>query len=211
MADLIDNITDTAKEIAQDAKDVIKQRFFSPMYFYFGISWIITNWKFVFAFLFIDSDDIYGEKLDYLVSFYPINWPWVWSDLPTTLWSISKLLIIPALSAAVFVWWFSQLSEKFYKRNETFKINKQTIKRKLDYKEKVNISEEQRKIRDTESDNPEFRYEDKTEFNEWFDEKFDENVKVGSLEYTPSEVLFNTDFESYKNEYNLYLKEGNNA
>jgi len=202
---MIGETKNIVKETLKDAQEVIKQRFFSPMYFYFLLSWIITNWKFVFALFFISSDDIYGEKLEYLIGFYPMSSFWI------SLWTIAKLIIIPALSSAIFVWWFSQISEKFYERNETFKINKQTIKRKLDYKEKVEISEEQRKIRDAESDNPEFRYEDKTEFNEWFDGKFEENVKVGNSEYTPSEVLFNTDFESYKNEYNLYLKEGNNA
>jgi hypothetical protein len=213
MADPIDAVTDSTKDILEDAKEVVKQRFFSPMYFYFILSWIITNWKFVFALLFIDSDDIYGEKLDYLIEFYPVYWfyPWDWAQFGLTLWTLSKLILIPAVSAYLFMWWLSRLSEKFYKRNETFKQNKQTIKRKLDYEEKVKIANEQREIRDAESDNPEFRYEDKTEFNEWFDAKFEENIKVGNLEYTPSEVLFNTDFESYKNEYNLYLKEGDNA
>ena len=209
MADIIDTVTETGKELLEDVKEVVRQRFFSPMYFYFILSWIITNWKFVFALLFIDSDDIYGEKLDYLIEFYPVYWffPWEWSQFGLTLWSISKLILIPALSSYLFMWWFSRLSEKFYERNETFKQNKQTLKRKLDYKEKLKIAEEQRKIRDEQSDTPEFRYEDQIEFNKSFDGQFEENVKVGSLEYKPSEVLFNTDFESYKDEFNLYLAE----
>ncbi len=207
---MIEETKEIVKDTLKDAQEVIKQRFFSPMYFYFILSWIITNWKFVFALFFIDSNDIYGEKLDYLLGFYPLNELWAFSDLLTTLWTISKLVLIPALSTYLFVWWFSQVSEKFYERNETFKQNKQTIKRKIDYEEKVKIAEEHRKIRDAESDNPEFRYEDKIEFNEWFDAKFEENIKVGNLEYIPSEVLFNTDFESYKNELNLYSKEVEN-
>lgn len=41
-------------------------------------------------------------------------------------------------------------------------------------------------------------YDDHSEFNEWFDSQFDENVKVGTLEFLPSEVLFNNDFNAYK-------------
>ena len=52
MADPIDAVTDSTKDILEDAKEVVKQRFFSPMYFYFILSWIITNWKFVFALLY---------------------------------------------------------------------------------------------------------------------------------------------------------------
>lgn len=205
MADPIDNITDTAKEIAQDAKDVIKQRFFSPMYFYFGISWIITNWKFVFAFLFIDSDDIYGEKLDYLVAFYPINWPWIWSDLPTTLWSISKLLIIPALSAYLFVWWFSRLSEKFYRRNETFIMNKESIKRGLVYNFKRQEKVESIELRELEVAERVVSYQDNTDFNEDYD-SLNEIISLSGATLLPSQVLYDSDYDLYietLNDFNL--------
>lgn len=43
-------------------------------------------------------------------------------------------------------------------------------------------------------------YDDHSEFNESFDSQFDENVKVGTLEFLPSEVLFNNDFNAYKTE-----------
>ena len=200
---MIEETKEIVKDTLKDAQEVVKQRFFSPMYFYFLLSWIITNWKFVFALFFISSDDIYGEKLDYLIGFYPLN------DL-NWIWSITKLIIIPALSSAVFVWWFSQISEKFYKRNETFKMNKQTIKRKLDYQVKVGIAEEQRKIRETESDKDEIRFEDKSEFNTWLNESL-ENINVGKLQFLPSEVLFNTDFESYKAQLKEYEAEQNDT
>lgn len=208
MADPIDAVTDSAKEILVDAKEVVKQRFFSPMYFYFILSWIITNWKFVFALLFIDSDDIYGEKLDYLIEFYPVYWfyPWDWAQFGSTLWTFSKLIFFPALSAYLFMWWFSRLSERFYERNETFKQNKQTIKRGLDYKEKVKIAEEQRKIREAEDDKDEIRYNDHEKFNNYLDEGI-ENVSLFDADYLPSEVIYNTDPEGYKDKLNKYLAE----
>lgn len=194
---MVEETKEIVKDTLKDAQEVIKQRFFSPMYFYFLLSWIITNWTFVFALFFISSKDISIPKLDYLIGFYPLN-GWI------AMWSISKLVLIPAFSSYVFVWWFSRLSEKFYERNETFKINQQTIKRKLDYKEKVGIAEEQRKIREAESDKSEIRYIDHKGFNSSIDEE-QENVLVTGLEYLPSEVLFNIDPESYKAQLNEYL------
>ena len=74
----------------------------------------------------------------------------------------------------------------------------------LEYKEKVKIAKEEREIRDQESDKPEVRYIDNQLFNDWLDDNQD-NVTIGTLSFSPSEVLFNTDFASYKDaleEYN---------
>ncbi|RSK40410.1 photosynthetic reaction center family protein [Mangrovimonas spongiae] len=200
MADPIDNITDTAKDLLEDAKEVVRQRFFSPMYFYFILSWIITNWKFLYVLFSVEQSDMKIWKLHYLMSFYPMNGFWV------SVWSISKLILIPAFSAYIFVWWFSRLSERFYERNETFKLNKETIKRKLDYEEKVKIAEEKRKIREAEDDKEEIRYNDHQEFNDYLDEGT-ENITLYDADYLPSEVIYNTDPESYKDKLNKYLAE----
>jgi hypothetical protein len=195
---MIDEATDLAKGTLQDAQEVIKQRFFSPMYFYFLISWMATNWKFVFTWFFIDSSDISDSKIDYLTSFYSFD------SFLIGCWSMCKILFLPALSAYLFVWWFSQLSEKFYKRNETFKMNKIGIKRFLDYEEKVKIAGEQRKIRDEESDKDELRYIDYEEFNNYLNEG-QENITISGIDYLPSEVLFGTDPESYKAQFNSFI------
>lgn len=200
MADPIDNITDKAKDLLEDAKEVVRQRFFSPMYFYFILSWIITNWKFLYVLFSVEQSDMKIWKLHYLMSFYPMKGFWV------SVWSISKLILIPAFSAYIFVWWFSQLSERFYERNETFKLNKETIKRKLDYEEKVKIAEEKRKIREAEDDKEEIRYNDHQEFNDYLDEGT-ENIRLYDADYLPSEVIYNTDPESYKDKLNKYLAE----
>lgn len=197
---MIEEAKNIAKETMKDAQEVVRQRFFSPMYFYFILSWIVTNWKFVFAILFIDKED--KAKLDYLVSFYPFH------NFGSGAWTIAKLVIIPALSAGIFVWWLSMLSEKFYERNETFKMNKQTIKRKLEYTQKVKIAGEQRKIREAESDKNELRYNDYKSFNDFLNNGH-ENVAVLGLEYLPSEVLYGTDPENYKEQLNEYLASKN--
>jgi hypothetical protein len=164
----------------------------------FILSWFVTNWQFVFVWLFVDSTEISENKIDYLSSFYS------YSNFLNGFWSISRLLLIPALSSYLFVWWFSRLSERFYKRNETFKLNKIGINRLLNYQGKVKIADEQRKIRDVESDKDELRYIDHEDFNNYLNVS-QENVSVSGIDYLPSEVLFGTDPESYKAQFNSFI------
>ena len=187
---MLEEAKDLGKEILKDTKEVIIERFISPMYFYFIIAWIIYNWTFVYSLLFVDSTKFKNYKLDYLLSFYPTNCFW---DFALNFWYV---LLGPALSTYVLIWWISIWSEKSFKRFEEYKLNKKTIKRLLEYKEKVKIAKEEREIRDQESDKPEVRYIDNEEFNKWLDDS-QENVMVGTLSYSPSEVLFNTDIKSY--------------
>lgn len=195
---MIEEVKDLGKEIIKDTKEVIIERFFSPMYFYFIMAWIIYNWTFVYSLLFVDSTKFKKFKLDYLLSFYPTK---DFGDYAHNFWYV---LLGPAVSTYVLIWWISIWSEKSFKRFEEYKLNKKTIKRLLEYKEKVKIAKEEREIRDQESDKPEIRYIDNQEFNDWLDAS-QENVTVGTISFSPSEVLFNTDFASYKDaleEYN---------
>jgi hypothetical protein len=187
---MIEEAKKIGKEILKDTKEVVIERFFSPMYFYFIMAWIIYNWTFVYSFLFVDSTKFKKYKLDYLLSFYPTN------DFGDYLHNFWYVLLGPAVSTYVLIWWVSIWSEMSFKRFEEYKLNKKTIKRLLEYKEKVKIAKEEREIRDQESDKPEIRYIDNREFNKWLDDS-QENVMVGTLSYSPSEVLFNTDIKSY--------------
>lgn len=189
---------DLGKGIIKDTKEVVIERFFSPMYFYFIIAWVIYNWTFLYSLLFVDSTKFEKFKLDYLLSFYPTNGFW---DYALNFWYV---LLGPALSTYILIWWISIWSEKSFKRFEEYKSNKKTIKRLLVYKEKVKIAKEEREIRNQESDKPEIRYIDNEDFNKWFDNS-QEIVKVGTLSFSPSEVLYNSDLASYKEaleEYN---------
>ena len=188
---MIEEAKDLGKEIIKDTKEVIIERFFSPMYFYFIMAWIIYNWTFIYSLLFVESTKFKKFKLDYLLSFYPTTG---FLDYLHNFWYV---LLGPALSTYILIWWISIWSEKSFKRFEEYKLNKKTIKRLLEYKEKVKIAKEEREIRDQESDKPEIRYIDNEDFNKWLDDS-QENVKVGILSYSPSEVLYNTDFDSYK-------------
>lgn len=203
---MLEEAKEYSKELLEDTKEVVLERFFSPMYFYFILSWIIYNWTFIYSFLFVESKELKKLKVDYLLSFYPVN---SFSNIALNVWYV---FLGPAISTILFIWCFSILSELSYKRFEQYKTNKRTIKRLLDYEEKVKIAKEEREIRDQESDKPEVRYIDHEDFNKWLDDSQD-NVVVGSLSYSPSEVLFNTDYQSYKEaleEYNNQVKQEEN-
>ena len=154
----------------------------------------------------MESKELKKLKVDYLLSFYPVD---SFSNIALNVWYV---FVGPAISTILFIWCFSILSELSYKRFEQYKTNKRTIKRLLDYEEKVKIAKEEREIRDQESDKPEVRYIDHEDFNKWLDDSQD-NVVVGSLSYSPSEVLYNTDYQSYKEaleEYNNQVKQEEN-
>ncbi|PPK92784.1 hypothetical protein LY01_02870 [Nonlabens xylanidelens] len=195
---MLEEAKDIVTETAKDIQEVVKERFYSPMYFYFFIAWVITNWKFVFALLFIDSDDIYGEKLDYLINFYPLEGFWL------SVWTISKLVLIPALSSYIFVWWFSLLAEKFFKRNAEFRLNKLAIKRTLEYDAKRKERTEEIEIRELEVGEQVVKLADNPEFNDNYD-SLNEIVELSGTAFRPSELLYSTDYDLYIETLNEFL------
>ncbi len=200
---MVEEAKELGKDLIKNTKEVVVERFFSPMYFYFIIAWVICNWKFMYSIIFQSSDALDTLKIDYLLKFYPTDSIW---DILYNIWS---LFLAPAVSTYIVIWWFSILSEKSYERFEKYKSNKRTIFRKLEYTEKVVIATEQRKIREQESDKDELRYIDNEDFNTWLDES-QENIQVLGVDYLPSEILFNTDPTSYKEQLNEFLIQKNN-
>lgn len=112
------------------------------------------------------------------------------------MWSISKLVIIPVISAFIAVWWLSKVSEKFFKRNEEYKQNKRAIERGLKYAEDVKMVKEKIEIRNLEFEKKSIKWEDNPEFNQSIDDTND--VTVSGISLQPSETLYNSDYEAYK-------------
>jgi len=190
-----DTVLDKVKETADNAIEVVNERLLSPMYFYFIIARIISNWKFIFILFFVDQTKFLTPKLDYILKQYP-------SD---SLWTYWKLIIFPVLWAFVAVWIFTMVSEKFYERYLQFKFNKVAIKRKIEYKEESRKVKEQIKIRKEVFD--EFnimKYEDNWTFNDILDNEM-ELIEINWITYKPSEVLYNTDYAAYEEMYNNRL------
>lgn len=196
-------ITDTISGAFKSIVEIATERIFTPMYFYFLGSWIVTNWKFVYSMFFADEETILQAhhmlKVEYLLRMYSAEW-----FLP--LWhSVLKLFIIPAVSSFVIIWWLSIISEMFFRKYEEHQMNKRVIKRDIKYREKVHYAKSEREIREQEFD-PRIKYEDNHDFNESLDEKY-ESVNIGGTVMLPSEVLYNTDYKAYVaalNEYTDY-------
>jgi len=203
----IDDAKKTITEVGNNVSEVLNERIFKPMYFYFIISWSITNWKFLFVLLFTDEKNILDAektlKNNYLGSLYE------WASFSEVFFSISQLLIIPAVATFILVWWMSKLSAKFFQKNEEHKQEIITIKREIEYKGKVSFAAEQRKIRDLESDKKLISYGDNPQFNDFLDDT-NEEVELAGMVYSASEVIYNNDFEVYKialSEYNADQKQ----
>lgn len=186
-------ITETVSEGIKDASEVVKERLFSPMYFYFFIAWIVTNWKFSYALFFVDEKNLKVPKIEYLIGFYRAE------NTYDYFWNFFELLFIPAISAYLAVWWLSIISEKFYEKNEQFKANKIAIKRGIDYAGQIRAQRESVILRDIEYEKPDINYGDNPEFNEHLDD-LDEKVVVSGIPMLPSEVLYKTDYQAYKDE-----------
>lgn len=189
------DIIDTTKEVGKDISDTMKERLFSPMYFYFILAWLITNWQFVFSFFALDQKYLRVLKVDYLASFYQFD-----SILNITV-SLLKLLVIPAISAFVVVWYLSIWAEKFYKKTYQSKMNKEVIKRKIDYLDKIHLSREQRLLREVES----YKKIENKAFNQYLDDANPQNISVSGIELKPSEVLYNTDYQAYVDLYDDFI------
>lgn len=185
----------TVKKIKDGIEEIVKERFFSPMYFYFIIAWFVTNWKFVYVFGFAESTfSINGEqisKIEYLWSAYPID------TFEHVLMTVIHLFVVPALFSWFAVWKLTSISELFFERYETYQQNKRVISRELEYKEKVRFFNIQREIREAESDKKDLKFEENKTFNAYLDNT-QETVMVGGVSMRPSEVLYNTDYEAYK-------------
>lgn len=77
MATTFETISNSIEENGKNLAEVIKERLFSPMYFYFIIAWVITNWNFVYALLFADEEIVFKAKnllkVEFLSQFYKFD------------------------------------------------------------------------------------------------------------------------------------------
>lgn len=198
MENSLSKITETASKAFEKAGELIQDRLFSPMYFYFLISWIVANWKFVYTFFFVDEETILKTqqilKVDYMAQMYHLD-----------ITSVIHLFIIPAISSFVFVWWISLISNKFYRKHEENQMEKRAVLREIEYKEKVRLAKSERTIREAESDIG-VKYGENEEFNDFLDDG-GEKVIVAGIEMLPSEVLYNTDRKAYVDQLNSWIDE----
>lgn len=188
---------DEFNKIKEDLKEVISERFYSPMYFYFIIAWIVTNWKFVYVLLFANQENVFNEegisKISLLSQLYSFD------SLLNISVSVLHLVIIPATFSFVAVWLLSIWSEKFFKKYETHKQNKRVIQREIEYRERFRFVQAENKIKKIEQEQgkKDIEYTENEDFNNSLDE-VEESIEVGGISFKPSEILYNNDYEAYK-------------
>lgn len=192
--DTIDEVKGYVKDISNGVSHVVSERIFRPLYFYFIIAWSITNWKFLYTFLFANEKSIIEQKgimkVEFLSNFYQFN------TNHEIFISLLMLIVIPAVSTFVVIWWLSKLSALAVQKNEEHNQEIKSIKRKILYKDKVDYAKEQRQIRDAESDKKDIRYEDNDDFNEDYDAASDD-INIAGTNLKASEVLYNNDYDLY--------------
>lgn len=186
-----DDIKETAKEIYNNVSEVLTERVFRPMYFYFIISWSIINWKFLYVFLFADEKIIVEQKsilkVEYLSNLYQ------WSSWQEASYSLLFLVVLPAISAYLVVWWLSLLSEKFVKKNEEHKERIKSVKKLILEKEKFYFENEMVQLREIESKKQQIKYEDNSEYNDYLD-GLQDNITIGNITILPSRALYENDY-----------------
>ena len=191
----VDDIKETAKEIYNNVSEVLTERVFRPMYFYFIISWSIINWKFLYVFLFADEKIIVEQKsilkVEYLSNLYQ------WSSWQEASYSLLFLVVLPAISAYLVVWWLSLLSEKFVKKNEEHKERIKSVKKLILEKEKFYFENEMVQLREIESKKQQIKYEDNSEYNDYLD-GLQDNITIGNITILPSRALYENDYGAYK-------------
>jgi hypothetical protein len=126
-------------DVKKSFSNILEERISSPFYGSFILSWIIWNWKPIYATFFVSKNEIKVKtKLDYILSFYYDCWycnllPLIFYPLISTL---VLILLIPRLSN-----WLFKESLKYEKERIELR-EEQTASQRLTHEQSVQIRNE---------------------------------------------------------------------
>ena len=106
------------KEFSSSINKIINERLTSPFYGTFIAAWLIINWKIIYFTVFVDSDEIEGNKLDFIIQNYLEVANTIWLPLLAT---VLLITIFPFITYLAY-WanlYFSSLRKK--KKNQVEK------------------------------------------------------------------------------------------
>ncbi|WP_298238835.1 hypothetical protein [uncultured Algibacter sp.] len=86
------------KEFGNSINKIINERLTSPFYGTLIVSWLIINWKIIYLTIFVDSSEIRGTKIDFIVSNYSESSRIIWYPLLTTILIITIVPFITYLA-----------------------------------------------------------------------------------------------------------------
>ncbi len=185
------------KKIKEPVEKYIEEKFDSPFWMTFIISWLFWNWKIWYTTFFIDSKLLFDKesilKIDYILNFYHFdNLFWGWDFIK----SISHLFLLPLFSSWLIVFVVSHFIDVwFYDKSEKTKGRKIDIKIKtLD--KKAEFIEAETRLRNIEETN-------KTQEDIW-DEEYEKFKKLEFFDRFKSLIYWvdNSDTFDYKKVYN---------
>lgn len=125
-------MTETNKSL----KEVFKDRLSSPLYGAFILSWIACNWKIFYLTFFVNSDEIEGTKIDFIVNNYSQLKYLVIFPAFTTFFIIA---LLPIFNNIVY---FLNAHYKKWRKNTAYKIDETIV---LTFEESIELRENLRK------------------------------------------------------------------
>ena len=173
------------------AGKILEERVFSPMYFYFIISRVLWNWKFVYVLLFVDQSNLMREKLDLMTSFYTFD-SW-WCFLLTVLYLLWWPLFTTWLAIQPLTWLSNKIT-KYYEKN-------QQVKRleihKLQFQEILLKAYEEKQQQEKGTRKNMLEYKENPGFNDRIDNEYP-SIEIWEMTGFPvSEALYHTDYQAY--------------
>lgn len=121
----LDLVIGEKHEVTQSIHEALNDRVTSPFYGYFTISWILVNWDYIYAALFVGGEEILQSK-GLLKNEYLLQ-----QVLPTQYASFLywwHFLLLPLLITIVALWLMPHVTRVFFRRNIRNKVKNEQIR-----------------------------------------------------------------------------------
>lgn len=176
-----------AKEVT---KKYFEDKFSSPFWVTYIVSWCLWNWKVWYVTFFVDSEMLLENynllKMDYITSLYKGDSFW------TVLWIICHLIVLPFLSACFIVFIMPKITFRFYEKSSNDEFREKELDIEKD-KKLLQIKESKLKIAKNIKKTEEEIEENRTQEEIW-DDEYEEFKKTGY--FAKFEDVKNCIFES---------------
>ncbi len=97
-------------ELVTSTNDAIQERISSPFYGYFLFTWLLTNWKLVYAAFFLNQEEVFIKtgllRNEYLETLFPKNWE-----------IFLNFVLIPIFLTFLIFWVFPYGTRLFFRKN----------------------------------------------------------------------------------------------
>lgn len=127
------------KEFGNSINKILNERLTSPFYGTLIVTWLIINWKIVYLTLFVDSNEIDGTKLDFIIKNYSESSNVFWYPILVTILLITVFPFITYLAYWANLY-FTDLRKN--RKNEVEKNQVLTVEQSLRIKTEIQNQKE---------------------------------------------------------------------